>query len=499
MQLGEPELAEQSLEKSLELGASRAETLADIAIVKRRQGKLHEAVARAKEAVSLAPQYAWGHNVLGLIQSDLGDQEAAIAGFEKAVSLRPDKAEAYNNLARSYFATGQYAKTIAALRTGIEKVPNDAPAWANLGKVLIDVGEIDKAIPILRRAHELDPSATTTHSNLLSSLNFSPQVSRQAVADEHRRWGMVHSRGVRANPPARRQIAPGTPLRVGYLTPDLWKHPVPFFFEPLLRNHDPEAVLAFVYNDTQRPDEVTEKFRQLAPRWSDVVGRSNAVVEQVIRSDNIDILVDLAGHTENNRLPLFLSKPAPVQVSYLGYPNTTGLLTMDYRLTDGWADPPGSEAFYTEKLVRLPRCFLCYAPPEHAPPPNRIGEDGPNIFGCLNRLAKITDEAIGLWAKILNATPGSRLLFKDKPLVDRKVCEVFLGRLREGGIDPERVKLEWPKMQHADHLSFYNAIDIALDTFPYNGTTTDAVKAAMDGRVPVITLVGEGACGACEL
>jgi predicted O-linked N-acetylglucosamine transferase (SPINDLY family) len=489
MQLGEPELAENSLEKSLEYGSSRAETLADIAIVKRRQGKLPAALVLARESVALAPEYAWGRNVLGLIQSDSGDQEAAIAEFEKALALRPNLSEAFSNLARSYYATGQYAKAIAVLRSGIEKAPNDPAAWANLGKVLMDVGPIDKAIPVLRRAHELDPGATMAHSNLLHSLNYMPQVSAQTVADEHRRWGTLHGQNVRPDPPPRRQIAPGTPLRVGYLTPDLWKHPVTFFFEPLLRNHDPKAVLAFVYSDTQRPDEITEKFRHIAPRWRDSAGRSNSAVERMIRSDEIDILVDLAGHTENNRLQLFLSKPAPLQVSYLGYPNTTGLLTMDYRLTDSWADAPGSEAFYTEKLVRLPRCFLCYTPPEHAAAPVRTGDAETITFGCLNRVAKITDEAIGLWAKILQATPGSRLLFKDKPLVDRKVCEVFLGRLAAQGIPGERVKLEWPKMQHAEHLSLYNSIDVALDTFPYNGTTTTCEALWMG--VPVVTLVGQ--------
>jgi predicted O-linked N-acetylglucosamine transferase (SPINDLY family) len=354
---------------------------------------------------------------------------------------------------------------------------------------LTDVGEVDEAIAAYRHALELYQDAPATRSNMLLCMNYSPKLSRQLVADEHRRWGVMHGLGSSPQPPAMRHIEPGKPLRVGYVSADLCRHPVASFFEPILQNHNPNVVEAYVYNDTQRPDEITARMKHLTPRWTDWAGRSNALLEKVIRSEQIDILVDLNGHTELNRLQVFARKPAPVQVSYLGYPNTTGLMAMDYWLTDAWADPPGSEQWYTEKLVRLPRCFLCYKPPADAPLPEHRVQQSSITFGSFNKLAKITDDVIALWARILAETANSRLTLKDSATADPSVCDAVRARLQKGGIDPHRVTLEAPRQRQIDHLSLYNSIDIALDTFPYNGTTTTCEALWMG--VPVITLAGE--------
>jgi protein O-GlcNAc transferase len=489
MQMGELELAMQSLQKGLELGAPRAETLGDMATVHWRQGRMVQALELARESIALQPKFAWGHNVLGLVQADQGDYESAMISFQKAITLRPEMSEAHNNLANSYRATGQFSKAVETLWSLTKRSPGYAAGHANLGVVLAEVGEIDAAIAVYGQALERNSNDPATHSNFLHCLNFSAKLSRAAVAGEHRRWGINHGNRGQGQPWSVRHIKPDQPLRVGYLTADLWRHPVSFFFEPLLKNHDPSVVDAFVYSDVQRPDETTARLKRLAPHWTDVAGNSHELLEKVIRSDHLDILVDLGGHTEHNRLQVFARKPAPVQMTYLGYPNTTGLVTMDYRLTDAIADPPGSEAWYTEKLLRLPDCFLCYAPPANSPLLVRTALQQSITFGSLNRMAKLTDAMIVLWAQILAATPHSRLMLKDAIFLDRQICNVLRSRLEKFGIDPRCVTLECPRMQHADHLALYNSIDIALDTFPYNGTTTTCEALWMG--VPVITLAGE--------
>jgi predicted O-linked N-acetylglucosamine transferase (SPINDLY family) len=464
--------------------------LADIATVQRRLGKWQEGLESARQAVKLQPQFAWGHNILGLIQGDVGDSQGAKASFEQAIALRPDQPEAHCNLAKVFRNTGQFSSAVQTLRDLTKRSPRYVVGHANLGVALIDVGEVDEAIVAYRRALELNQDAPATRSNMLLCMNFSPKLSQQVVADEHRRWGVMHGLGSSpGSPPPMRRLESGKPLRVGYVSADLYRHPVASFFEPILKNHDPASVQVFVYSDVQRPDDITARLKLIAPQWTDMAGRSSTMLEKVIRSDQIDILVDLGGHTELNRLEVFARKPAPVQVSYLGYPNTTGLVAMDYRLTDAWADPPGSEPWYTEKLVRLPRCFLCYQPPADAPLPMRAAPLQSITFGSFNKLAKIPDEAIALWAKILAATANSRLILKDSATGDPKVCDALRARLQKGGIDPHRLTLEAPRQRQVDHLLLYHSIDIALDTFPYNGTTTTCEALWMG--VPVITLAGE--------
>jgi predicted O-linked N-acetylglucosamine transferase (SPINDLY family) len=236
---------------------------------------------------------------------------------------------------------------------------------------------------------------------------------------------------------------------------------------------------------------MTERLKQRSHHWHNIRGKTDDDVAALIRADAIDILIDLAGHTENNRLPVFARKPAPVQVTYLGYPNTTGLRTIDYRLTDIEADPPGQEPYHTEQLVRLPHGFLCYTSPPDAPavtalPTSTVGHV---TFGSFNNLAKMTPEVIGLWAQILKAIPGSRLVIKNKSMKDGPTRERYLALFRETGITEDRLDFVAWIPEAADHLGAYAHVDIALDTFPYNGTTTTCEALWMG--VPVITLAGE--------
>jgi protein O-GlcNAc transferase len=240
------------------------------------------------------------------------------------------------------------------------------------------------------------------------------------------------------------------------------------------------------------PDATTARLRQLCARWSDTSGLSHEQLAQHIHEDGVDILVDLAGHTANNRLLTFARKPAPVQVSWLGYPNTTGLLSMDYRLTDARADPPGmTETLYTEALLRLSECFLCFQCPEDAPDvgPLPSGVSGGITFASFNNLAKMTPEVMRMWSEILRSVPGSRLLLKSRATGDKDVRKRLTALFASMGAAEGQVQFRGPMPDHRDHMATYNQVDIALDTFPYNGTTTTCEALWMG--VPVISLAGQ--------
>jgi protein O-GlcNAc transferase len=276
------------------------------------------------------------------------------------------------------------------------------------------------------------------------------------------------------------------------VSPDLRSHSVAFFVEPLLKTHDRARFDVFCYADVRHPDAVTERLKGLTDHWRDIVGLDDVEVARLICEDRVDILVDLAGHTAHNRLLVFARKPAPIQIAYLGYPNTRGFDDMDYWLTDALADPPGeSGRFYVEEIVRLPNGFNCYQPPPQSPPVSPLPalETGHINLGSFNNATKINEGVIACWAAILHAVPQARLILKARALADRqtrkRLEQYFIGY----GIPVERVEMIGWIPASADHLELYDRVDIALDTFPYNGHTTTCEALWMG--VPVITLAGK--------
>jgi predicted O-linked N-acetylglucosamine transferase (SPINDLY family) len=283
----------------------------------------------------------------------------------------------------------------------------------------------------------------------------------------------------------------GRRLKIGYLSPDFRCHSVAYFIEPVIGAHDREGYEVFCYSDVAKPDEVTARIRGLADQWRDVSPLPDERIADLIRSDEIDILVDLAGHTAKNRLLVFARKPAPLQVSWIGYPSTTGLKTVDYKIVDQYTDPAGfSEQYYTEQLVRLPDCFLCYQPDREAPDikPLPAMKNGFITFGSFNNLAKVSEDIAITWAEILKAEPSSRLIIKAKGLISERARKNVGEFFRRQGIAENRIKLHPPIPSVAKHLAFYSRIDVALDTFPYNGATTTCEALYMG--VPVVTLAG---------
>ena len=455
--------------------------------------QLDEAIAACRQAVALSPALPEAHYNLGSACLAKGLLDIAIAAYRRAVALRPDYCDAFTNLGVALYERGQLEDSIAACRQAIALKPESAVAHSNLGNALRDQGRYDEAIAAYRTAIALKGDLAETHSNLVFAMNYHPGCDAEAIANEHRRWDLMHAEPLKGFiVPYVNNRTSERKLRIGYLSPDFRAHSVSFFLEGLLASHDPREVEVFCYSSVARPDLLTEHLRGLVPHWRDILCNSDEEAANLIRQDAIDILVDLAGHTADNRLLIFARKPAPVQVTWLGYPATTGLDAMDWRLTDALADPPGTtEHLHAERLFRLPGCAWCFRAADEAPPVSAAPmlQAGRLTFGCFNSQPKITTPMLRLWAEILLAVPGSRLLLKNRFLRDASTRQRTQAALGDFGIAAQRIELVEQAQELADHLATYSQVDIALDTFPYHGTTTTC-EALWQG-VPVITLAGK--------
>jgi predicted O-linked N-acetylglucosamine transferase (SPINDLY family) len=460
-----------------------------------RQGRLEEATRACREAVRIKPDYAEAHCNLGCVLFDCRQYDEASAALLRAIRIKPDLAEAHSNLGKVLRDLGQIDEAVKACRRALGIKPRYAEAHMNLGAGLCDQGLIEEAAAAYRAAVEPDPGFAEAGSGMLACLNYSDNVLPAVLYEAHHAWGQVHGRPLPQPDSFANARSHNRRLRVGYVSPDFRQHSVAYFLEPLLRCHDRDAIEVFCYAEVTWPDARTEQFKNLADRWVTTAGMSDEALAEHIRSDRIDILVDLAGHTAKNRLPVFASKPAPVQVTWLGYPNTTGLAAIDYRLVDAVTDRDArDQAVCTETLTRLPDGFLCYGPPGDAPQPAAPPHvsSGAVTFGSFNNPSKLSAATIDAWARLLARLPTARLLLKGKPFACAVTRASFLERLRRRGVAKERVDLAaW--LPDETHLALYNRVDIALDPFPYNGATTTC--EAMWMGVPVVTLRGDRHAG----
>jgi predicted O-linked N-acetylglucosamine transferase (SPINDLY family) len=463
----------------------------------RLSGQNPEAADVFRREIALTPENPEPYNFLGVTLQIMDQTDEAIENFHRALAIKPEYADVYNNLGNALMLQGKMKEAIEACRKAIELQAEFPSAFSNMGTLLRDCDRPEEAIASYREAIRLKPDFVSAHDNLLFSLHCDARVSAEELFEEHLAWSRTHAAALAGEAkPHRNDRSPDRVLRIGYVSPDFRQHSVAFFFEGLLANHDPKQVETFCYADLNRADPVTMRLQETANHFHVATGISDAQLAQRIRSDRIDILVDLAGHTADNRMLTFARKPAPIQVTYLGYPNTTGLAAMDYRLTDAWADPVGmTEKFNTEELVRLPDCFICYRPPEVSPlpaPPPSVAS-GAITFGSFNNLPKYTQTTVELWAEILKKIPSSRLLLKSQGLSDDFARQNVADRFTACGIGPDRLELVAKVRSLAGHLAVYERIDIALDPTPYNGTTTTC--EAMWMGVPVVTLAGRAHAG----
>jgi predicted O-linked N-acetylglucosamine transferase (SPINDLY family) len=424
----------------------------DLAVVLRDQGRVDEAKAAARRAIEFNPRSALAHYTLGGIHRCAGELDATVEALARAVALQPDYCEAINDL----------------------------------GSALKAMGRLDEAIACFCKVSTLGTHPMLA-SNLLYTLHFHPASTPRMVYEEHARWDARFARPLaievreHGNDPSL-----GRRLRVGYVSSDFRKHPVGRFLLPLVAHHDPREVEVYCFSDVTRPDEMTERFRAHAHVWRQTDTLSDEQLADVIREQEIDILMDLAMHTDGTRLFAFARKPAPVQVSYLAYPSTTGLSTMDYRFSDPYLDPPeaNDEYRYTERTLRLSRTYWCYEPAEEAPQPNLLPavSGGPFTFGSLNNFPKMTGPTIEMWSRLLETVANSRLLLHAPYGSARERTKAVF---QQRGVDPARLEFVDP-LPLAQYFKQYHRIDIALDPFPHNGATTTCDALWMG--VPVVSL-----------
>ncbi|NTV14203.1 MAG: tetratricopeptide repeat protein [Desulfobulbaceae bacterium] len=487
---GELERAISHYHRALTLDPSYFLGYFNLGIARRLQGQIEEAANCFRHVLELKPDYYMALDNLGTIYDDLGNFAQALDCYQKSLAINNRNPVAYNNLANAQRNSGLLREAEANCHLALNLAVDFAPAYKNLGVIHLERGEVSEALTFFRRAIAVRPDPNT-HSNLLLTMHYPTEISQEEIWAETCRWRDQFEPPRTAAPPYDNTIAPERRLKIGYLSPDFRDHSVAYFIEPVLRAHHREQVDIHIYANVFKADATTARLQGLVEHWREIAHHTDLVVAEMIRADEIDILVDLAGHTQANRLPLFALQPAPVQVTWLGYPNSSGLHAMAYRLTDAVADPPGpAEQWQSESLLRLAPGFLCYQPdpaaPAVAPPPHR--ESGYITFGSFNNLAKITPEVIQLWAGILAALPGARLLLKSKGLANPETAQRYLGLFEAAGVAADRLELLGMLADKKDHLELYGKIDLALDPFPYNGTTTTCEALWMG--VPVVTLQG---------
>lgn len=492
--LGRHEQAIERLRRASELRPGHAGTWFNLGIALRSVGHWEDALAAFQEAVRLDPRFSDAQDCLAHALISLNRLDQAIVALEYSLNLRPENAEMRSNLGSIYQAKGHLQEAETCYREAIRTRPHLPIAVDNLGSVLTAQGKLQEAIAIYREALGRHPRHFRAASNLLLTLNYVSGLDPHEVYREHCSFEMHLPVGSRPWV-HRRSSETDRRLRVGYVSPDFREHSVAYFIAPILSAHNRTAFEIACYSDVPRPDGITERLRSLADIWRPIAGWTDERLAEQIRADQVDILVDLAGHTAANRLPVFARRPAPVQVTYLGYPNTTGLAAMDYRIADGFTDPDGCEKFYTETIVRLPGCFLCYQPPAEYPDIGRLPfERNSHItFGSFNNLAKLQPEAIAVWAKILRSITGSKLIVKNPSLGDVATRDRLAQTFAAHGVQNEDLILRGPTSTSFEHLSSYSEVDIALDTFPYGGTTTTC--EAMWMGVPVVTVEGSTHAG----
>ena len=480
-------------EKAMVIDPKNAEICHNLAAVFNDLDRLEDAIETLEKALRLKPDFSSACFLMAKIVKPKGKLEDVISWYEKGLSFDPKNVDALFALGTIYRNSGLIRKAISYYEKGVELDPKNARLHTNSAVAYVDAGELTKGLSLLRKSMELEPDEPKTHSNLIFSSQYDTQISELQLFNEAKKWAKNH--GPRMSKAFHRVIPRSVVdrrLRIGYVSPDFHQHSVSWFFLSLLSRHDRQEFEIFCYSDVREPDGITKKIECLTDHWHPIFDSSDQEVATQIHSDKIDILVDLTGHTGHNRLRVFALKPAPIQVTWLGYPGTTGLSEMDYRITDPIADPIGSsDDFYTEKLVRLDDGFLCYMPPDASPEVSAspFVQKGYLTFGSFNNLPKTNDKVIRVWAEILKRVPRSSLFMKTIALTDNSARQHFQECFQSKGVSSERIVMRPHTVSLAEHLRLYREIDIALDTFPYNGTTTTC--EAMWMGVPVISLKGK--------
>ena len=523
--LGQLEEAAAHYRRAIEINPDYAEAHFKLGNVLKDLGQLDDAVASYRIALKLEPGVSGIHSNLGVALQELGQFENAVACYRQALEIEPNKAQTHVNMGTALQALWKFEEAAATFSRAIEIKPDYAEAHYNLGNALKDLGHIDKAVPTYRdalginpdlyqaynnlgaalqelgqldgatasflRALEIKPDYIDTLDNLLLSLNYSAGHSPAQFFEQARQYGRVVTAMAGARFTNWQSSVHPERLRIGLVSGDFREHSVGHFLEGLLAHVDPSRIELIAYPTHHIEDKLTARIRPHFSAWQPLFGKNDEAAARLIHADKVHILLDVSGHTEHNRLPVFAWKPAPVQATWLGLPTTTGMAEIDYVLGDPHASPPEFDNHFSESVWRMPDTYLCLTAPgssvKVAALPAR--STGFVTFGSFNNLTKMNDRVVAVWARVLDSVPNSRLLLKNKQLGIAVLRESTLRRFAACGIAPDRLILAGILASRDDHLAAYNKVDIALDTFPYPGVTTSAEALWMG--VPVLSLRGD--------
>jgi predicted O-linked N-acetylglucosamine transferase (SPINDLY family) len=474
--------------KALELKPEYTEAHSNLGNAFQEQEKYDEAVACYRKALSLNPDLVGALNNLGNALQSLGRLDESVIWYKKALQHEPEHFEALASLGNVLQSLGKPEESLTHTKKALAIQPGQVDAYNNMGNAAKDMGLLEEAIRCYRKSVELEPTYYQVHSNAIFTMQFLPDVDPRELLRETVKWDEMQGKRVRGDiKPLANDCDPDRRLRIGYVSPDFRNHCQSFFTDPLFSHHDHEQFEIYLYSSVAQPDSVSDRLKGYADVWRNVTAKPDAEIAQIIRDDKIDILIDLTMHMAHNRGLLFACKPAPVQAAWLAYPGSTGLSTMDYRISDPFLDPIGlNDEYYSEKTVRLPDSFWCYNPLADEPNVNELPalKNGYITFGCLNNFCKIHEGLLQIWKRVLDAVPTSKLLLLVPTGSPR---QRVLDQLR---VDPARVEFV-PFQSRIDYLKTYHRIDLGLDTFPVNGHTTSLDSLWMG--VPVVTYYGQSA------
>ena len=487
---GQRERAKEFLQKTVEYRPDHADAWRTISEIFIQEGDLKQAQTAIEKSL-LEGVTKESLLISSALANRRGDYKLAIEQLETALLIAPDDFDILKNLGALYSHLDMYEKACFFCEKALELRPSDSELLNNLGNAYKGFGLLEKSVSYYKAAIENDPDDSRIYSNLLLAMIYSAESTPEEIAMFSRNYGDLIERSVKRHQMRPRNLDPERRLRIGYVSPDFRNHSVNYFFEHILERHDRNNFEIYGYSSAPDTDAVTERLKAKFDKWRDIYSTKNDESAALIDEDEIDILIDMAGHTANNRLLVFARRPAPVQVSWLGYPATTGIKTMDYRITDHFAEPIGmTEHLNTENLLRMPDIFCCYGIPGKVVSVREkpcFEDNGYITFGCFNTFTKVTDPVLRCWQRIMSRVPESRLLLEIRGIeLNTKFREEVFARLHDSGLPMDRVILEPRKKEN--QFILYNRIDIALDPFPCAGGTTSMDTLWMG--VPLITLAG---------
>lgn len=494
LRLGKLEEAERSFSAATKADQRSFSAFNNLALTRMNLGQFDQALQSANSALSLNPKHAEALNVRGLVLQALKRFDEAARDLQQAVEIIPTHINAINNLALVLRDAGQNEAALEHLRGGLAMFPEHAGTFNNIALIYRDLRRYQEASDSATTAKNIAPDYLSPHIGQCMTLNYLDDATDSEIFRAHQEAGrLIQKKAGEQCDLGGRQINPR--LKIGYISGDFRMHSVAYFIEGILEAHDKTEFEVTCYHTSHEEDSVTQRLKASADRWRTVYAATDQELADQIVSDGIDVLVDLAGYTNGNRLVVFAKKPAPVQVTWIGYPNTTGLSTMDYRFVDDVTDPEGADPYHSEQLIRLPGGFNCYSGDDTAPVYEDLPLDynGHITFGSFNNLLKVGPGVVAAWSRVLSGVPGSRLLLKASNLKDASIKEALLGEFEAEGISRDRIDLVVWTESREEHLRLYRRVDIGLDTFPFNGATTTC--EAMWMGVPVTTFIGSRHAG----